>query len=215
VSSFIGCAPERPNTSRPCWPPPWDCGCCAPSTSPPRSIPPPLLTPDTTPAQADLFDQLIPAVLTTRPASRHHGDAFRPRNTSNPHDVRHWLTYLAHQLHHTDTRNLYWWHLARHTITPRAVKLAVGLVVGLTFGLTAGLTFGLAVGLTVGFTGGLTGGLTFGLMFGPTARRWLADEPAYANLQVKQRVKLLTCRLVVGLTAGLVVGLTFGLTAGL
>lgn len=78
----------------------------------------PLLTPDTTPVQADLFDQLIPAVLATRPASRHHGDVFRPRHTWDPHDVRRWLTYLAHQLHHTDTRNLYWWHLARHTITP-------------------------------------------------------------------------------------------------
>jgi NACHT domain len=74
----------------------------------PRADPTSLLTPDTTPVQGDLFDQLIPAVLTTRPASRHHSDAFRPRHTWDPHDVRHWLTYLAHQLHHTDTRNLYW-----------------------------------------------------------------------------------------------------------
>lgn len=192
----------------------------------PRADPTPLLTPDTTPVQADLFDQLIPAVLTTRPASSHHGDTFRPRHTWNPDDVRSWLTYLAHRLHHTGTRNLRWWHLARHTLTPRAVKLAVGLMVGLTFGLVVGLTFGLTVG-AVGLTFGLTLGLIFGLMAGPTARRWLTDEPAYANLQLKGRGKLLTRRLafalvvglavapVAGLTVGLVVGLGAGLTGGL
>jgi len=52
-------------------------------------------------------------------------------------------------------------------------------------------------------------------MFGPTVRRWLADEPAYANLRLKQRVKLLTRMLVVGLTVGLVVGLIGGLIGGL
>jgi hypothetical protein len=185
----------------------------------PRADPTPLLTPDTTPVQADLFDQLIPAVLATRPASRHPGDIFRPRHTWNPHDVRNWLTYLARHLQHTGTRNLHWWHLARHTLTPRAVRLAVGLVVGLTFGLVVGLTFGLAIGPTVGLASGLTFGpalgLTFGLMFEPTARRWLADEPAYANLKLKQRVTLLTRRLVVGLTVGLAVGLAVGLTIAL
>ncbi|MGH3916227.1 MAG: NACHT domain-containing protein, partial [Pseudonocardiaceae bacterium] len=83
----------------------------------PRADPTPLLTPDTTPVQADLFDQLIPAVLTARPASRNHGDTFRPRHTWNPDDVRRWLTHLAQRLHHTGTRDLHWWRLARHAIT--------------------------------------------------------------------------------------------------
>lgn len=181
----------------------------------PRTDPTPLLTPGPTPVQAELFDQLIPAVLTTRPASPHHGEIFRPRHTWNPQDVRSWLTYLAHRLHHVGTRNLCWWHIARHTLTPRAVQLAAGLVVGLTFGLAAGLTFGLTFGLA-GLAGGLAFGpavgLTFGLMFGPTARRWLADAPAYANLQLKQRATLLARRMVVGLTVALAVGLTIGLT---
>ncbi|MGH3867350.1 MAG: NACHT domain-containing protein [Pseudonocardiaceae bacterium] len=185
----------------------------------PRADPTPLLTPGTTPVQADLFDQLIPAVLTTRPASRHHGDTFRPRHTWNPHDVRSWLTYLAHPPHHTDIRNLHWWHLARHTLTPRAVKLALGLMVGLPFGLVAALTFGLTLGLAVGLAGGLTFGLTLGLTFGlmvePTARRWLTDEPAYANLQVTRRFTLLTRRLAFGLMVALMVALVGGLTVGL
>ncbi|MBV9163510.1 MAG: NACHT domain-containing protein, partial [Pseudonocardiales bacterium] len=142
----------------------------------PRTDLTPLLTPGTTPVQADLFDQLIPAVLTTRLASPHHGDIFCPRHTWNPDDVRSWLTYLAQGLQQVRTRNLCWWYIARHTLTPRAVKLAVGLVVGLIFGLAAGLMFGLTFGLgglTGGLLFGLTLGLIFGLMFEPTAQRWL------------------------------------------
>jgi hypothetical protein len=44
----------------------------------------------------------------------------------------------------------YWWHLARHTITPRAVKLTVGLVVGLTVGLAGGLAARLAGRVIIG-----------------------------------------------------------------
>lgn len=186
----------------------------------PRADPTPLLTPGTTPVQADLFDQLIPRVLTTRSASRQHGDPFRPRRTWDPQDVRSWLTYLADRLHHTGTRDLHWWHLARHTLTPQAVGLAIGLLlVGLPFGLVTVLTFGLTLGPAVGLVGGLTFGLTlaltFGLMVEPTARRWLTDEPAYANLQVTQRVTLLTRRMAFGLVVALVVGLVVGLTVGL
>jgi hypothetical protein len=97
--------------------------------------------------------------------------------------------------------------------------LAIGLLVGLTFGLLVALTFGLAIGPAIGLVGGLTFGLTlgpvFGLMSGPTVRRWLTDEPAYANLQLTQRVTLLTRRLVVGLAVGLVVGTAVGVAVGL
>lgn len=185
----------------------------------PRADPTPLLTPGPSSVQADLFDQLIPAVLATRPASCRPGDAFQPRHSWDPHDVRSWLTYLARRLHHTGTRNLHWWHLARHTLTPRAIGLAVGLLVGSAFGLVVTLTFGLTNGPAVGLTGGMTFGpvlgLVFGLMFGPTARRWLADEPAYANLQLTRRVTLLTRRLMTGLAVGLTVGPIVGLAVGL
>ncbi len=183
-----------------------------------RADPTPLLTPGVTPVQTDLFDQLIPAVLTTRLASC-HGNLFRPRRSWNPHDVRGWLTYLARLLHHTGTRDLCWWHLARHTLTPRLVALTVGLSLGLVFGVVVALTVELTVGpvarLAGGLTFGVTLGLTFGLMLEPTAHRWLADEPAQANLQVKQRVALLTRRLAVGSTVGLPVGLVVGLVGGL
>lgn len=46
------------------------------------------------------------------------------------------------------------------------------------------LAFGQRWGLVVGLMSGLMFGLMFGLLFGPTARRWLTDKPAYANLQL-------------------------------
>jgi hypothetical protein len=182
----------------------------------PRADPTPLLTPGPTPVHANLFDQLIPTMLTTRPASC-HGDIFRPRRSWKPHEVRRWLTYLARRLHHTDTRDLCWWQLARYNhITPRAVSVAVGAMVGLAFGLAVAVTFGMISGPMAGVPGGLLLGLllglAFGSMFGPPAQRWLRDEPAYANLRFRHRFMLLTQRLVIGVAVGMTVGTVVGPT---
>jgi len=142
--------------------------------------------------QAHLFDQLIPAVLATRPPSRNPSDIFRPRRAWNPNDVQNWLSYLGHHLNHTETRDLLWWHLAHHTFTHRTFGLIGGLVFGLMLGLVSALVvgplsaqliellypesssgpwtdwfaYGLAVGLESGLAVGLGSGLAFGLAVG-------------------------------------------------
>lgn len=170
---------------------------------------------DATTLQAYLFDQLIPAVLSTRPTSRNAHAAFRPQRDWNPTKVSAWLSYLAQHLHRTETRDLLWWHLARYTFTRRIFGLGIGLMIGLEFGLAVGLVFGLVVGLTFGLTFGLMFGLVAGLLaglrIGLRGHNWLTDEPAYVNLRLKHRTRMLGCNLGVGLAAGLGIGLVFGL----
>jgi len=189
----------------------------------PHVDPRPLLTGevpcDAAQMRAHLFDRLIPAVLTTRPASRNPHDCLRPQRSWDCTKVRGWLTYLAQHLDRTETRDLLWWHLARHTLTRRTLRLwvglGVGLVAGLGFGLGAGLGVGLGVGLVTGLAAGLGAGLGAGLMVGLRRHDWLIDEPAYANLQVKHRTGMLVRALGLGLGTGLVAGLVTGLTGGL
>jgi hypothetical protein len=185
----------------------------------PCTDPRPLLTPevarDAATMQAHLFDQLIPALLTTRPASRNPHDPFRPRRTWDSTKVRSWLTYLAQHLDKTGTRDLLWWHLARHIFSRRTFGLAVGLVAGLLAGLGFGLAGGLGIGLGVGLGVGLGAGLVAGLVAGLRCQAWLTDEPAYANLRLKHRTGMLVRDLGVGLVAGLVAGLMIGLAGGL
>lgn len=167
----------------------------------------PEVSPDSTTVHASLLDQLIPAVLVARPASRHPGDIFRPRRTWNPHDVRIWLAYLALYLDDAGTRDLQWWHLARHTLAPRAIGLMVGLL------------FGLGAGLAVALGGALPFFLVVGVGVGLVARRSLINEPAYAGLELDDRAKTLVRQLGAGLMAGLAfvlaLGLVIGLTTGL
>jgi len=109
----------------------------------PHLDPRPLLTGelpcDAAQLRAHLFDRLIPAVLATRPASRNPHDCFRPRRSWEGTKVGSWLTYLAQHLDRTETRDLLWWQLARHTLTRRTLRLWVGLGVGLVTGLGLGL----------------------------------------------------------------------------
>ncbi|MGH3939010.1 MAG: NACHT domain-containing protein [Pseudonocardiaceae bacterium] len=180
--------------------------------------------------QAELFDRLIPALLATRPASRNSIDSFRPRRTWNAQDVRKWLIYLARHLHQSGTRDLLWWHLARHTLTTRHIKLlggpVVALIVGLAIGLVGvlgggleyGLTAGLRFGLIFGSLSGLTVLISFEIIVGTKIESWLINEPAHADLRLKNRTKLLARRLAPGLGymagAGLPLGLSVGLMAG-
>jgi hypothetical protein len=84
-------------------------------------------------------------------------------------------------------------------------------MVGLATWLVNGLINGPVVGLGVG----LASGLVVGLVVGLTSRRRLTDEPAHANLKLKNRVKLLARQLASGLRVGLAVGLGVGLAVGL
>jgi hypothetical protein len=182
----------------------------------PRTDPTPLLNSevarDAATMQAHLFDQLIPATLTTRPAARNTNEIFRPRRTWDAIKVSSSLTYLAHHLDETETRDLLWWHLARHTFTPRAFRLVVRLVIGLIVGLIVGLGIGLAGGPVAGLAAGLGAGLGGAGLAGVESKNGLTNEPAYANLQLKHRTGILVRNLMVGLGSGMVL---FGLLAGL
>jgi len=184
-----------------------------------RADPRPLLasevTRDAATLKAHLLDQLIPTVLATRPASRDANAIFRPRRTWDSTEVRSWLTYLAHHLDRIGTRDLLWWHLARHTFTPRAFSSGVGLGSGLGSGLIVGLGSGLVGGPVVGLAVGLVVGLAVGLVIGQRGQHWLTDEPAYANLQLKHRTGMLIRDLEIGLTVGLTGGLVVSLVVSL
>ena len=149
--------------------------------------------------QAHLFNQLIPAVLTSRPASRNANEPFRPRRTWDSTKVGSWLTYLAQHLDRTGTRDLLWWHLASHTFTRPAFGLVVALVFGLGTGLVLGLVYGLGteggVALMFGLGVGLGTGLAVALVFGMVV--WRGVGLGFA------------------LGTGLVVGLGFVLGTGL
>jgi hypothetical protein len=166
-----------------------------------------------------LFDQLIPAVLATHPVSGNPYDQCRPRRSWNPAKVRTWLTYLAQHLHRTRTRDLLWWHLARHTFSRGEFGLVIGLLVGLMSAVGIGLAYGWGVGPRIGLQAGLVAGPVTGLVTGLVIRLrghdWLTDDPAYANLRLKHRIGMLVRDLGVGLGTGLTTGLILSLLVGL
>ncbi|HEY9474874.1 MAG TPA: hypothetical protein VIS06_13605, partial [Mycobacteriales bacterium] len=183
--------------------------------------------PDLRKIRYHLLDQFIPAVLATRPAAKDHTEPFRPRRDWKPDDVRRWLGYLADHLQQRGTRDFAWWHLARHTVTPRTlettVRTAIVLMCTLIFGVAGGLEdgvgvmFGVVAGVVVVFVFGVVFGVVFGAvagvvlvhLFGPAAGLWLDDEPGYANLDPYGRKTHLAYRLASGTSIGLLAG--FGL----
>jgi hypothetical protein len=197
--------------------------------------------PTTAALRSHLLDQLIPALITTRPPSRDPAEPFRPRRTHDPVNVRRWLGYLAHHLAHPRnpdktprTRDFAWWYLARHVIAEhRTPKLAAALTFGLTFAVTYGLPFVLTAWLSAGLEAGLEAGLTAGLMAWRGLTAWSRDAPGFADLRLRGRARQLTgplarglmvglpaglmVRLLIrdGLTTGVTVGVTVGLTVGL
>ncbi|MGH3389904.1 MAG: NACHT domain-containing protein [Actinomadura sp.] len=199
----------------------------------PGADPTPLLWPGWSPRtaslRAHLFDQLIPALIATRPPSADPNALFQPRRSHNPHCVRQWLGFLAHHLNQlptendqTGTRDFAWWQLARHTLPPHASRLVFGLVGGVVSGLMCGLIFWLSFALETGFKMALRDGLylgltvgpifavTFGFAFGLTGSSWLRELPGFTNLHLAGRATL-TRLIRDGLTSGLANGLKGGL----
>lgn len=183
--------------------------------------------------QAHLFDQLIPAVITTRPPSDNSADPFRPRRSHDPAQVRHWLGYLARHLTTQPvpggrgTRDFAWWRLASTTRTlTRSTRLALALLTAVVTGLASGLAIGLTtedVGglmytLTLMLMAGLTTGLMAGLAVGLRAQSWVQDSPGYADLHIRRRsaalVRSLAARLPLALGVGFGAGFGSGFGAG-
>ncbi|GAA4102416.1 NACHT domain-containing protein [Actinomadura miaoliensis] len=195
-------------------------------------------TPDA--LRAHLFDQLIPAVIATRPPltrQEEAADLFRPRRHHDPAQARRWLGYLAHHLTSQPdlsgdgqgTRDFAWWRLAAtHPITG-TVQLAVTLLITLGFGFGLGAPLFMyelmtseplsesevASGVVSVFPGAV---LVVGLMAGHRARSWVGDVPGYADLRIRQRpelVRSLTVMVMVVLGFGVVGGFRFALDSGL
>ncbi|MBE3013523.1 NACHT domain-containing protein [Microbispora sp. NEAU-D428] len=137
---------------------------------------------------ADLYDhlcdRLIPALVGSRtPADP--GEPFRPRRAWDPEHVRHWLAYLSGELltPGEDTRDVAWWHLARHTST-RAVRLTVSVASGILVGLPiAAVTHAPPAGAVIG--------LVSAIAVMVVTRSWFTEPPGHADFHVRGRLSLL------------------------
>src|SRR5262249_31055074 len=142
-----------------------------------RQDPKPLLDlGDTGPAilRDHLCDQLIPALVSSRPRADDPAQPFRPHHTWHPDQVRRWLSYLARQVTVSgeDTSDVAWWQLARSTPT-RLIRVATSLAYGCVVGLAIGiLTVSAVVGTVMGVLSGLVVMLTTGA--------WFTQSPGYA-----------------------------------
>ncbi|MFI0409193.1 NACHT domain-containing protein [Actinomadura sp. 3N508] len=178
--------------------------------------------PDSATLRAHLFDQLIPALIATRPPSDSLAEPFRPRQHHDPAQVRRRLGYLASYLTRQPatadgdrgTRDFAWWQLATTTRTIlRATALTLTLLITVMAGLAAGLMFGPAGGLGIGV---LYGAVAWP-MVGHAARSWARDTPGHTDLRIRQRSAELARKLALGIGGVLgpaaVLGPVYGLVA--
>jgi hypothetical protein len=162
-----------------------------------RQDPTPLLTlgrGDPSVLRDHLCDQLIPALVSSRPPADHQ--PFRPHHSWEPDEVRRWLTWLACQLTVTgeNSRGVAWWHLSQYI--PRGpFRVAVGLGFGLVMGVGIGL-------LTVSAHVGVVVGLIVGIATLLTAGRWFTQSPAHFDFRVQKKVPLLLLTIVMALIVG-------------
>lgn len=143
-----------------------------------------------------LCDQLIPALVSSRPPADHPAQPFRPLRSWQPDEVRRWLTWLACQLTVTgeNSRGVAWWHFPRY-IPKGLLRTAVGLGFGIVMGIGIGL-------LTMSPRIGVTVGLVVGISTMLTARRWFTQSPAHFDFQIQKKIPLLLLTIVMALVVG-------------
>ncbi|MFG1687232.1 NACHT domain-containing protein [Nonomuraea sp. NPDC049269] len=151
-----------------------------------------------------LCDQLIPALVSTRPPA--HGPAlpFRPQHAWTSEQVSRWLTYLSRHLtlREDDPRDMAWWHLARHT-SSGLVRVWAGIVIGVVVGLAfMQLTKRPDVGAGIGLLSALLVMIRTG--------SWFTESPGHADFQLRGRLsevlRVLRNGLLVGVLGALVGG---------
>jgi hypothetical protein len=155
-----------------------------------------------------LLDHLVDALITTNPPRKHTDEEhpFSPRQTWDPVNATNWLAFLAHHLNTIGSRDLAWWQL--NLAVPRLIKSVAALAIVLLFGLAAFLALGIGFGLVIG----IAVVLAVALVRGSSTK-----EPAYAELRLRGRMRLLSRKLTswssirAGLVFGLVVGSMFGI----
>ncbi|PZG35434.1 hypothetical protein C1I98_27430 [Spongiactinospora gelatinilytica] len=165
----------------------------------PRVDPTPLLTLGRGSA-ADLHDhlcdQLIPALVSARPPADGPSQPFRPQHAWRADQVGRWLTYLSRQLTigKEDSRDVAWWHLARHTPS-RGVRIGAGLASGAVVGVVFTALTGSAL------VGALIGVPVAGVVMLVTGS-WFTESPGHADFQVRGRLSELLRVLRDGLLVG-------------
>ena len=190
--------------------------------------------------RAHLFEQLIPAVLRGRDPSRVTAEPLRPRREWDPEKARRWLGMLASQFSGAGTPersgDIAWWRLGAHVFDRRAVTLAAGLGFGSAFAVVGGLSGGLVGGIGFGVACAVMSGLVAGVCIASAAglwevdalskdgflKYWLDEEPTYAYLRLRGRVRRLVLLIAgavpitvsIALICGLVGGLGIGLIGG-
>ncbi len=205
---------------------------------------------DTFPEPAEVDDLLTPGRFTNRTEvegyllNRVLPAAYQPRPGQPPapyslEQATRWLSFLAAEMNHRNTRDLAWWHIrhwapARFRIVTMALPSALGFgfSIGPIFGLIFGVTTGIVVGLTAGLANGLAIGLTVGLrgehrdapvrghgnsagtaMFQGNRAAGIAG--GLASALAAGIASVITVGLAQGLGAGVVTGLAATLTFGL
>ncbi|MBB6554540.1 NACHT domain-containing protein [Nonomuraea rubra] len=149
-----------------------------------------------------LCDELIPALVSTRPPADGPAQPFRPQHAWTPEQVDRWLTYLCRELSvsEVDTRDLAWWHLARHT--PNwSVRwwsgIAVGGVVCLVYTVMGGVPY-------VGAGLGVLAMLLFVLATGA----WFRETPGHADFRLRGKlfdlVRVLPSGIFVGILGAII-----------
>lgn len=188
--------------------------------------------PTTAALHAHLLDQLIPALISSRPPSSNPAESFRPRRQRDPNDARRWLSYLARLLTHPRnpdrtprTRDLAWWRIAQDSTTPTRFGVSAGLTSGIAAACTLWILV-LTLSLTNDFPSGLWrtlwGGLVFALVIGvslggfigSSSTGWIPEEPGFADLSLRNRGGLLIRTLGKNTMGGVAAGFGMGLFCG-
>ncbi|MEU6721542.1 NACHT domain-containing protein [Nonomuraea sp. NPDC046802] len=179
----------------------------------PGADPSPLSGPlggDATALRSHLLNEVIPALIATRPPSAGRVDHFRPRRRWDPDAARRYLSFLAGAFPPAVTRDLPWWRIA--TALPglqRVIQGVVGLAVGLGVGLTTAITISMTVSREMGIGFGLSG-LGLGLYAWSQSAKWPDDIPSHANLRLRGRIvsllRIVGRRTIYGVGSGLSAG---------
>ncbi|MEV7010078.1 NACHT domain-containing protein [Streptosporangium sp. NPDC051022] len=171
----------------------------------PAADPAPLVGPpaeDTVRLRAHLLDRLIPAAIGSRPPTHDPAEHFRPRRPWAADRTRDHLVYLARLLTADDTRDLAWWHLARHTgigrfrtgfligsMTAMAAWLVIGFVGRFVYGAVFGMGW-LTHNVREWLLSDALFGLVFGLVFAFKIKDWSREAPGFTRFPLSGGVRL-------------------------
>jgi hypothetical protein len=169
--------------------------------------------------RAHLLDELIPAVVRTRPPLPRRRPSMpdaplRPARQHRPEDLRRWLTTLAEQLAGTEGRprisDWAWRALGAHTFPTGRLALVIDAVSLLAYALVAWLVYVLVVGLVSAPMDGVLNGMAMGVLVAGPFVVCPSLIRQRTTLRFAGRAPHLLAQLTRGLVGGIALGLAFG-----